>query len=91
MSDHLGSIWNETFLRETIISELAIMTGRNASEINSDQTFDEYGLDSTDAVLAAGMLEERLGVELPPELLLQNDTVGKVVAALIALRSELPS
>lgn len=68
--------------RGLLIGELATILKLDPSAIDPDKTFDDLGLDSTDAVVVVGILEERLGIELAPELLLQHRTVNAVIEAL---------
>lgn len=66
-----------------LIAELASILQVDASEIDPAKPFDEYGLDSTDAVVVVGLVEERMGIELEPELLLRNRSIDEVIAALL--------
>lgn len=67
-------------IRQWLIREIAILLHQDEGTIESTKDFDEYGLDSTDAVIVAGLLEERLAIELDPELLLRHRSVDDVVA-----------
>lgn len=75
--------WNEQELCELLASELASILSLDRTMIDPSKTFDEYGLDSTDAVVVVGLVEERLGIDLPPELLLQNRTIDEVIRAIV--------
>ena len=52
------------------------------AEVELDRTLDSYGLDSIEAVLMAGGLEEELGFEIDPAAFLQYPTIEAMVAAL---------
>ena len=53
-----------------------------ALRAHTAKPFDEYGLDSTDAIIVVGLVEEQIGMELEPELLLRNRTIDEVVNSL---------
>lgn len=69
-------------IRDLLVSELATILHLEKANISTSRTFDQYGLDSMDAVVVVGLVEERLGVELEPELLLRNRSIDEVVNAL---------
>jgi acyl carrier protein len=69
-------------LRGLLIAELASILQVEESEIDTAKPFEEYGLDSTDAVIVVGLVEERLQTELEPELLLRNRSIDEVLQAL---------
>lgn len=69
-------------LRAVLVEELAAILQISQSDVDTARPFDEYGLDSTDAVIVVGVIEERLQTELDPELFLQNRTIDAVVHAL---------
>jgi thioesterase domain-containing protein/acyl carrier protein len=73
--------WTEEKVRSLLITELAKILRIDRSAIDPARSFDELGLDSTDAVVVVGFIEEKLGIELPPELLLQHRTVDDVLRA----------
>ena len=65
-------------MKETIINIIADYKGVDASEIASDATFTEVGLDSLDIAELVMSIEDELNVsiELSPEI----NTVDKLVA-----------
>ena len=79
----LSDLSNLDEIRRMLIVELASILQVEETEIDTAKPFDEYGLDSTDAVIVVGLVEERLGIELEPELLLRNRTIDEVIAALM--------
>ena len=84
--------WTEAALRALVVNQLATMVKIGANEFDLTRSFDEYGLDSIDAVIATGWLGEQVGVDLPPEFLFRNTNVEMVVRALLdGGRSEAPA
>jgi thioesterase domain-containing protein/acyl carrier protein len=75
--------WTEAALRGLLIDELSRMLEVDSAELDSSRSFDEYGLDSIDAVIATGWFGEQLGIDLPPELLFRHTSVDRVVQALL--------
>ena len=75
--------WDEPALREVLVDQLAGYLRTDSAEIDPDKSFDEYGLDSIDAVIASELIGEKLGIELPPEFLLYNRSVNAIVGALL--------
>lgn len=69
-------------LRIWTIDYLAGALGIPADSVELDRTLDSYGLDSVEAVLMAGALEESLGVEVDPAAFLQYPTIEAMVSAL---------
>jgi acyl carrier protein len=69
-------------IRRLLIAELASVLKVDQSKIDTAMLFDEYGLDSTDAVILVGLVEERLQIELEPELLLRNRSIDEVIRTL---------
>ncbi len=51
-------------------------------EVELDRSLEAYGLDSLEAVLMAGALEDELGLEIDPAAFLQYPTIEAMVAAL---------
>ena len=73
---------NEQQLRDWIRGHLAQRVGVPPEEIAFDRTLGDYGLDSVDAVLMAGELEEALGIEIDPAAFIQFDTFERMITAL---------
>jgi acyl carrier protein len=73
-------------VNKIIVAELAETLGIDAALIDAAKRFDEYGLDSTDAIVVVGLVEERLDIELPAELLLRNMSIDEVMDDLIRQR-----
>ena len=77
------SDWNELSLRKLLLVQFAEMLRMPPAAIDTSANFEEYGLDSIDAVIATGWLAEHLGIELPPEFLFRNRSVDDVIRALL--------
>jgi acyl carrier protein len=61
---------------------LAGVLGIDEARVELDRTLEAYGLDSIEAVLMAGALEDELGFEVDPAAFLQFPTIEAMVAAL---------
>jgi acyl carrier protein len=66
-------------IRKILIVQLAAVLIVEESQIDTSKPFDEYGLDSTDAIMIVGMIEDRIEMELEPELLIRNRTIEDVI------------
>jgi acyl carrier protein len=73
---------DENRLRQLVRNHLAQLTGLAPEEIRLDATLADYGLDSVDAVLLAGELEEMLEMEIDPASFLQYDTFELMIVGL---------
>lgn len=62
--------------------QIARILGRFAHEIDLDTAFGDFGLDSVTALDILGGLEDLLGRELPPTLLVKHNTCRKLAAHL---------
>ena len=69
-------------LRAWVRSHLGRVLGMAPEQVGLDRTLADYGLDSVDAVLMAGELEEAFGVEIDPAGFIQFDTIEAMVLAL---------
>ena len=74
-------------IRELLVAELATKLGCKPMSIDPSKNFDEYGLDSIDAVLATGTLSDRLKIVLPPEFLLLYRTIDEAVEHILEIGS----
>jgi acyl carrier protein len=60
---------------------LGHLLGRPEAEVDLYRPFNDYGLDSMDAVVMVGEMEEHFGAELDPALFLQETTtLGELIA-----------
>ena len=74
-------------LRAVCIEELSRILSLNPAEFDGMRSFDDYGLDSIDALVALGAISERLGMDLPPELLFIHRTLDAAVEAVAGVRA----
>jgi acyl carrier protein len=72
------------WLTERISNALKVKNG-----MDPDAPLSKYGLQSIDAVILAMEIEEQVGVELPPTLLWEYNTVNECAAYLMNLGSEI--
>jgi acyl carrier protein len=56
------------------------------AEINPDTKFSRMGVDSAMSVQLAVALEERLGLQLSPDVIADHPTISRLVAYLSAIR-----
>ena len=75
--------WDESVLRELLVGLLARKLGVPRALVDPQKTFDEYGLDSIDAVVATEEIGQALHLDLPPEFLLINRSIDEVTGALL--------
>ncbi|MEO8926164.1 MAG: acyl carrier protein [Caulobacteraceae bacterium] len=69
-------------IRKWVRDYLAEVLTIPEAEVELDRTLESYGLDSIEAVLMAGGLEEELGFEIDPAAFLQYPTIEAMVVAL---------
>jgi acyl carrier protein len=62
--------------QEWLVDKLAHRLGVDKSEIDVNQYFDEFDLDSTEALILAGELESWLGFELEATALWYHPTIS---------------
>jgi acyl carrier protein len=60
---------------------ICAVLGLEEATLDPAASFDSYGLDSAEAVIMAGAMEEEFGVEIEPSLFFDEPTIGGVVAA----------
>lgn len=72
----------EQEVREWIRGYLAEFLDLPAAEILPDHEFDLYGLDSIDAIIIGGALEERFDVEIDATLFLRSRSIDEIVSDL---------
>ncbi|MFC4844925.1 acyl carrier protein [Bradyrhizobium sp. GCM10023182] len=73
---------NQAALRGWMIDRLCSALNIEPTDVDPDEPFSRYALDSVDAVTLVMELEEALGIELPPTLLWDYPTVNRCVAFL---------
>lgn len=89
MNKHMRAIstkrWEEDALRQLITGHVAEKLGIERGKIDPTKAFEEYGMDSIDAVIATAAIGEKLGVELAPEFLFEHRNINAVVQGLLDL------
>jgi thioesterase domain-containing protein/acyl carrier protein len=75
--------WTASALQTLLMNQFAKLLKVHSEALDSSKSFDEYGLDSIDAVITTGWLGDQLGIDLPPEFLFRHNSVDKVVRALL--------
>jgi acyl carrier protein len=88
----IGLTMPEPDVRVWIRDYLAKLLGISSESVSLDTELDTYGLDSVDAVLMAGELEDALNIEIDPAAFLQHPTIEAMVSWLeqqAALRGRL--
>lgn len=71
-----------------VFAVLARCHDRPLSNLSTETTFDEMGLDSLDGVNLAFELEEEFDLDLPDEAVRQVTTLGEVIVNIHRLLSE---
>jgi acyl carrier protein len=74
-------------LRALLIAEIAAILKLEQAEIDPSRDFDEYGLDSVAAVVLLNAVEEHLGMELEPEIVMRRRSIDEIVDALATMAS----
>jgi acyl carrier protein len=72
----------EQRLRDWVRGHLAQRVGLAPESIEIDKGLGSYGLDSVDAVLMAGELEEAFNIEIDPARFLQFDSFKQAIEML---------
>ncbi|MFE6285152.1 acyl carrier protein [Streptomyces sp. NPDC057877] len=62
--------------RAWLVEKLAIRLGVDQDQIDAERYFDEFDLDSTEALILAGELEKWLGFELEATALWYHPTIA---------------
>jgi phthiocerol/phenolphthiocerol synthesis type-I polyketide synthase B len=74
----------EERLWEWVRKHLALVRGVAPESVTLDKALSSYGLDSVDAVLMAGELEEAFGLEIEPARFIACDSFREIIASLVA-------
>jgi acyl carrier protein len=72
----------EERLGEWVRSHLAQVLGVAPESVTFDKGLSSYGLDSVDAVLMAGELEEAFGVEIEPARFMASNSFSEIITTL---------
>lgn len=66
-------------IRALLIAEIAVILELQQTEIDPAKGFDEYGLDSVAGVILLNAIEETLGTELEPEVVMRGRCINEIV------------
>jgi acyl carrier protein len=78
-------------LRALLIAEIAVILNLEQAEIDPAKDFDEYGLDSVAAVVLLNAVEEHLGIELEPEVVMRRRSINEIIDTLGNIAVAAPS
>lgn len=67
--------WTSAAIQMWLVTELAAQIGVKPDDIDMREPFDSYGLNSAQALVIAGKLENLLGFKLSPVLLMYYPTI----------------
>lgn len=67
--------WKSEAIQMWLVTELAAQMGVKPDDIDVREPFDSYGLNSAQALVVAGRLENLLGFKLSPVLLMYYPTI----------------
>lgn len=70
-------------VQEWLVDKVAIRLGVPPSEVDVNQYFDTFGLDSTEALVLAGELENWLGTEIETTALWYHPTIAELAQYLV--------
>jgi acyl carrier protein len=62
-------------IQQLLTKELASQMGIESEELDSTEPFESYGLNSAQALVVAGRVENHLGIKLSPVLLMYYPTI----------------
>jgi cytochrome P450/acyl carrier protein len=69
-------------IRALLIAEVAYILKLEQAEIDPSKGFDEYGLDSVAGVVLLNAVEESIGMELEPEVVMRGRCINEIVDTL---------
>jgi acyl carrier protein len=69
-------------IRALLIAEVAYILKLEQDEIDPSKGFDEYGLDSVAGVVLLNAVEELIGMELEPEVVMRGRCINEIVDTL---------
>ena len=72
------NVKNAVEIQEWLVNYLAELLELETKKIDITRSFDEYALNSSDAILLTGELEEWLGYELEPTLIYEYSTIKEL-------------
>lgn len=72
---------DQATLRTWMVNYITSVLELPPESVPSSQKFNEYGLDSVEAVVMAGVMEEEFGVPVDPILLFEHPSIDQFVQA----------
>jgi acyl carrier protein len=75
MNSFNSKAWTSAAIQTWLVNELAQQMGVKPDDIDMREPFDSYGLNSAQALVIAGKLENLLGFKLSPVLLMYYPTI----------------
>jgi len=76
----MSEVINEESINNWLIEKFAYKKEVEPSEIDVDQLFIDFGIDSTEVLVLAGELEDWIEIELPPTAMWYHPTIAKLSA-----------
>ncbi|MFD1152306.1 acyl carrier protein [Saccharothrix hoggarensis] len=74
-------------VQEWLVEKIATRLGVAADQVATDQYFDEFDLDSTEALVLSGELENWLGFELETTALWYHPTIADLARYIVQERA----
>lgn len=75
-------------VQEWLLEKVAFKLGVTPSEVDPEQYFDEFDLDSTEALVLSGELEAWLGFELETTALWYHPTIAELSRYIVQKQAE---
>lgn len=72
---------DQAILRAWMVNYITSVLELPAESVPTGQKFNGYGLDSVEAVVMAGVMEEEFGVPIDPILLFEHPSIDQFVTA----------
>lgn len=71
-------------LRDWLIRYIRSVLDLPEGDFPTSESFDSFGLDSSETVIMAGVMEEEFGLQLDPAMLFEHSSIDKLVAEFAA-------
>jgi acyl carrier protein len=84
MSDATQSSLDVEAVRAWLIDYISSVLDAPRDDFPTGKRFDEFGIDSVEAVVMAGMLEEAFAVQVDPMQVFEHPSVDQLARALVA-------
>ncbi|MEQ8404499.1 MAG: acyl carrier protein [Oceanicaulis sp.] len=68
-------------LKAWMVTYISDLLALDAAQVTTSDTFEVFGMDSVEAVVMAGVMEEEFGAPVEPSLLLEYPSIDLFVAA----------